>query len=304
VAAFVTRFALDQFRREQNLQVLYTAHGFHFHSMGSASRNSLFELLERKAANWTDYLIVMNREDLLAAKRKNLIGPDRLRFMPGIGLDRSRYSRSSVSESELARLNQELGINPSTPVLLMIAEFVQRKRHADAIRAFAKVDNPTARLLLAGTGPLFEPMKRLVASLGVADRVDFLGQRDDVPVLMKASRAVVLPSSQEGLPRSILEAMSMGVPVIGSRIRGTTELLEQGAGLLVDVGNIDQLTQAMRSLIDNIEAAASMGRVGLGQSEAHDLKHILRMHEALYDEALRRRTSTDTSAAVNSLVHM
>ena len=112
----------------------------------------------------------------------------------------------------------------------MVAEFVEHKRHADAIRAFAKVAHPRAKLLLAGTGSLHESMKKLSAKLGTTGRVHFLGQRSDVPVLMKACRALVLPSSREGLPRCILEAMSMGVPVIGSRIRGITELLERNAG--------------------------------------------------------------------------
>lgn len=291
VASFVTRFALDCLRRREKLQVVYTAHGFHFHSMGGCIRNRLFEVLERKAAVWTDFLVVINREDFKAATQKNLIRIDRLRFMPGIGVDRSLYSSSSVSESELNRLYKELGISAVAPVLLMVGEFRKRKRHADAIRAFSKVVHPQAQLVLAGSGPLFEPMKQLAVSLGVADRVHFLGLRDDVAALMKTSRAVILPSSQEGLPRCVLEALSMGVPVIGSRIRGTTELLECNAGLLVDLGNIDQLTQAMQAVIDDADAAVTMGRAGQRQSKAYDLTNILRMHEELYEEALELRQS-------------
>lgn len=289
VASFVTRFALDRLRYERNLKVIYTAHGFHFHPAGGIIRNSVFETLERKAAGWTDFLIVMNREDLRAVKEKALIPLDRLRFMPGIGVDCSHYSASSVSQEQLDHLHAELSIGAGTPVLLMLAEFVERKRHSDAIRAFAKVVDPRAQLVLAGSGPLLEPMKNLAAQLGVADRLHFLGSRNDVPVLMKASRAVILPSSQEGLPRSVLEALSMGVPVIGSRIRGTTELLEGNAGLLVDVGDIDKLAQAMQLVIDDAGAAAAMGEVGRERSERYDLAHILRMHEYLYEEALKLR---------------
>jgi glycosyltransferase involved in cell wall biosynthesis len=288
VASFVTRFALDRLRYERNLKLIYTAHGFHFHPAGGIIRNAVFEALERKAAGWTDYLIVMNREDLEAVRAKALIPLDRLRFMPGIGVDRSHYSASSVSQEQLDRLHAELGIGAGAPVLLMLAEFVERKRHADAIRAFSKVADPRAQLVLAGSGPLLEPMKKLAAQLGVADRLHFPGPRNDVPVLMKASRAVILPSSQEGLPRAILEALSMGVPVIGSRIRGTTELLERNAGLLVDVGDVDKLAQAMQSVIDDASAAAAMGEAGREQSARYDLAHILRMHEDLYKEALKR----------------
>src|SRR5262249_16932711 len=147
----------------------------------------------------------------------------------------------------------------------MPAEFVGRKRHADAIRAFSKVGHPRAHFVLAGSGPLLEPMKKLAAQLGVAERLHFLGSRNDVPVLMKASRAMILPSSQEGLPRCVLEAISMGVPVIGSRIRGTTELLERNAGLLIDVGDVDKLAEAMQLVIDDAGAAAAMGQAGRQQ---------------------------------------
>ena len=291
IASFVTRFALDKLRQEQDLRVVYTAHGFHFHPEGGAVRNKLYETLERKAATWTDFLIVMNQDDLRAVQEKALIPPHRLRFMPGIGIDRTHYSPSSVSQNELDRFRSELGIDGETPVLLMLAEFVERKRHADAIRAFSKVAPPQTRLVLAGVGPLLEPMKRLAAQLGIADRVHFLGSRNDVPVLMKASRALILPSSQEGLPRSILEALSMGVAVIGSRIRGTTDLLERNAGLLLKVGDIDGLAKAMHLVIHDAAATAAMGRAGREQSEQYDLSHILCMHEDLYHEVLEQRPS-------------
>jgi glycosyltransferase involved in cell wall biosynthesis len=300
VAAFVTRFALDRFRHEGDLQVLYTAHGLHFHPLGGFIGNKIFELLERRAAKWTDFMVVINREDLSAVKSKRLIRQEQLRFMPGIGIERSHYSHSSVSESDLNRLYRELGIDAATPVLLMVAEFVEHKRHADAIRAFSKIHHPCAKLVLAGSGPLLESMKRLSARLGTADRVHFLGQRADVAVLMKASRALVLPSSREGLPRCILEALSMGVPVIGSRIRGITELLERNAGCLVNVGDIAHLAQVMQMMVDDSVVAKEMGQAGKRQSAEYDLTRVLRMHEELYDEALTLRRSRNHDSATRS----
>jgi glycosyltransferase involved in cell wall biosynthesis len=298
IASFMTRLALNGLRHERNLKVVYTAHGFHFHPEGGALGNKIFETLERKAANWTDFLVVMNREDARSVQESGLIAPHRMRFMPGIGVDRGRYSSSSVSQKELDALYAELGISSETPLFLMLAEFVARKRHADAIRAFSKVPHPRARLLLGGGGPLLEGMKRLAAELGVADRLHFLGCRNDVPVLLKASRALILPSSQEGLPRSVLEALSMGVPVIGSRIRGTTELLERNAGLLVDVGDVEQLARAMQMVLDDPGAAAAMGQRGREQSEAYDLAHIIRMHDELYEEVLELGGSASAARTV------
>ncbi len=297
VAAFVTRFALEPVRQKNNLQVIYTAHGFHFHPVGGIVRNTLFGFLEQRAANWTDFLVVMNREDLKAAEQKHLVESDRLRFMPGIGVDRSRYSSSSVSEVEVQGLREELNLSVNTPVLLMVAEFTKRKHHADALRAFQRLADPKARLVCAGGGPLLESMRRLATGLGIGDRVHFLGIRHDVPVLMKAARALVLPSSQEGLPRCVMEALTMGIPVIGSRIRGTAELLERNAGLLVDVGAIDQLADAMRIVIEDGAAAMAMGQNGRIQSKAYDLRGILHMHEALYEEALELRRARNSKGS-------
>jgi glycosyltransferase involved in cell wall biosynthesis len=297
VAGFVTRLALDPLRHDQKLQVIYTAHGLHSHPRGGNLQNKLFEAIERHAAHRTDFLVVINREDLGTARSKGIIEADRLRYMPGIGVDRSHYSAASVSCSELNRLHAELGISNSDPILLMLAEFTANKRHADAIRAFSRIDHPRAHLLLAGTGPLFEAMNKLVARLGIADRVHFLGLRKDVPVLIKASRALLLPSGREGLPRCVLESLSMGVPVIGTRIRGTSELVEEGAGLLVEVGDVEQLARAMQLMIDDPSLATTMGQAGRRRSETYDQAHVLRLHETLYEEALELRRSEACKSA-------
>ena len=91
----------------------------------------------------------------------------------------------------------------------------------------------------------------------------------------------------------------MGVPVIGSRVRGTTELLERSAGLLVELGDIDQLAKVMQRMVDDRAAAEAMGRAGQRQSEEYDLSHILRMHEELYEEALTLRRSRNPNSAIS-----
>ena len=304
VAGFVTRLGLRCLKLDRRPQVFYTAHGFHFHSLGGIVRNYIFETIERSAAKWTNVLIVMNKDDFQAATAKNLIVASQLKFMPGIGVDRSRYSRSAVSQGELSKLLSELELGAATPILIMVAEFTGRKHHSDAIRAFSMVRRTDAHFVLAGNGPLLETMKLLVNTLGLSQRIHFLGNRDDIPCLMRASRAVILPSVQEGLPRCILEAMSMGVPAIGTRIRGTTDLLEQKAGLLVDVGNIRQLTAAMQLVLDDEEAARVMGNAGLEQSKQYDLLHILHMHQELYEEALGQRSTTQMGYRQHGLATM
>jgi len=133
---------------------------------------------------------------------------------------------------------------------------------------------------------LLDQMKQLATSLGIVDRVRFLGFRKDVPALVQSSVATLLPSEQEGLPRTVMESMCQGVPVIASCIRGVTDLLRDGRGLMVPVGDIPALTNAMAWVLDHPDEAQAMGERGRSVMAAYDLSHILELHEDLYDEAL------------------
>jgi glycosyltransferase involved in cell wall biosynthesis len=286
VAAFVTRYALRDLHRRGTLRVIYTAHGFHFYRGGPRLRGALFRNLEKLAGRWTDYLVVINREDEQAARRYGLVPPERVRYMPGIGVDTQYYAPDAVSEVQVGAVRRELGLSPGDRFFLVIAELTPGKRHTDVFQAFARLDRPGTLLALAGSGPQETSLRRLAASAGIADRVRFLGERRDVPALVRASCATVLASGREGLPRSVLESLSLGVPVIGSRIRGVADLLDGGCGILVQCRDVAGITGAMAHILDHPEEARAMGRRSRERMAAYDLRHILKLHEELYDEAL------------------
>lgn len=294
VAAFVTRYALKDIRHHLETSVIYTAHGFHFHPGGNPVKNAVFLNLEKLAGNWTDYLVTINHQDKQAAIANRLVPPDRCRYMPGIGVDLGYYNRDVVPDAAVAQVRAELGIAPDSQLLLSVAEFTPRKRHVDAIVAFAKLvrgaspseSRSDVRLAFAGSGPLMDSMQQLADRLGVADRIHFLGNRQDIPVLMKAASANILVSEQEGLPRSVLESLALGTPTIGTKIRGTQDLLADGCGLLVDVGDVDGLAAAMTVVLDRPEEAANMSKLGSERISTYNLDAIVRLHEQLYAEAV------------------
>jgi len=288
VAAFVTRLALRHLRLSGSPRVIYTAHGFHFYEGGPRIRGAVYRTLEQWAGRWTDFLVVINREDERAARRYGIVPPDSIRYMPGIGVDMKHFGGTAVSQADLLRVRKEMGLGPKQRIILMIAEFIARKRHCDALNALARLPHDQACLAFAGNGPLVDEMKELALKLGITDRVRFLGFRRDVPTLIKASTALLLPSEQEGLPRSVMEAMCQGIPVIGSRIRGMTDLLDDGRGLLVPVGAPEAIADAMAWVLDHPEDARAMGQRARESMGAYDLQNIIEMHEQLYDEALGR----------------
>lgn len=288
VAAFVTRYALKNLRGNKKPQVIYTSHGLNFYQGEIPVKNAIFLTLEKLAGQWTDYVVTMNREDEAAAKRYSLVPAERVRYMPGIGVDMQHYNLNAVSDAEVVQVRQELGLAANTQLFLSIAEFIPRKRHRDVLTAFAKLARPKAHLAFAGTGPLMQQMQQLAVALEVGERVHFLGFRQDIPTLIRASVATVLASDQEGLPRSIMESLCMEVPVIGTDIRGIRDLLQEDDGLLIQLGDVEGLAQAMAWILDHPAEAKAMGKRGRKLMATYDLQNILNLHEALYAEVLEQ----------------
>src|SRR5262249_42755784 len=123
VAAFLTRFALRSLQAAGAPQIIYTAHGFHFYRGCPSLRAAAFGMLEKLAGNWTDYLVVINREDEETAQRNGLVAPGRVRYMPGIGVDLHHYDPHAIAETELARVRAELDLAPRDRMFIMVAEF-------------------------------------------------------------------------------------------------------------------------------------------------------------------------------------
>ncbi|MCC0177756.1 glycosyltransferase family 4 protein [Waterburya agarophytonicola K14] len=283
IAAFVTRFALRNLTKPK---VVYTAHGFHFYRGGSPIKNAIFFNLEKLAGSWTDYLITINHEDATAAKKHNFLPEERIYYTRGIGVDTKRYASNRVSEADVMEVRQELNLGATDVLLLSIAEFTPRKRHQDLLNALAKLDNSQVHLALAGEGPLMEQMKELAQELNIDEQIHFLGFRKDIPTLIQAATAVLLVSQQEGLPRSIMEAMCLNTPVIGTNIRGTQDLLEDGCGLLVELGDTDDLARAMAHIVSDSDSAAAIAQKAQVKMVDYDIEQIIQEYSRIFDLAL------------------
>jgi glycosyltransferase involved in cell wall biosynthesis len=286
VAGFVVRLALRRVPSSRRPRVVYTAHGFHFHPRGRRWRNAAFLTLERIADRWTDDLIVINREDLDAARRYGLAAHGRLHYIPGIGVDVPEL-RTRCSPGDRLRMRRNLGLEPGDHLFAMVAELNTEKRHLDALLALKMLSRPTVHIAFAGTGPLRDALERRARRLGVDARVHWLGFTRDVPALLGASAGILLPSEREGLSRTILEALALGVPVIGTRIRGIRELIEDERGLLIEVGDVRELARAMEWLIENPSAAEEMSQRARGAVTGYSLDHVLEAHWDLYGASVK-----------------
>ena len=286
VAAFVTRYALNGLKNRGKLKVIYTAQGFHFYRGGKPLKNTMFLTLERLAGPWTDYLVVVNREDEEAAQRYGLVPAQKVRYIPGTGINVDRFNPNAIGEAEVLKVRQELGLCQDNSLFLSVGEFIPRKRPWDILKAFAQMGKPQAHLAFAGRGQILEEMQQLATDLGVQNQVHFLGMRSDIPTLMRASTATLLASEQEGLPNCVMESLCLEIPTIGTEIRGTRDLLEGGCGLLFKVGDVDGLARSMVWIMDHPEDGRIMAKRGRERVTEYGLPQIIKVYEALYAEAL------------------
>jgi L-malate glycosyltransferase len=171
----------------------------------------------------------------------------------GVALDRLRRPVDRA-------LRLQLCGGTDRPILLTTARLTPQKGVDVLLRA--AVHLPDVRSVIAGDGPERLRLEAEARSLGLGDRVLFLGERSDVPELLAASDVFVLSSFCEGLSLSVLEAMASAKPVVASAIRGTDELVVDGeSGLLVRPGDPEALAHAVRRVLDDSSLGARLARL-------------------------------------------
>lgn len=289
IAALITRYAAMRLPAERRPAVVYTAHGFHFHEGGRAVTNTAFLTAERLAGRWTDRLVVINDEDLSAARKHRIVPFGRLVRMPGIGIDTSWFSRAELGSDAVIEARRVAGLKRDVPLFVVIGEFNRNKRQADAIRALALMRDLGAQMALVGPGDT-RRLRALAIELGVIDRVYFMGLVKDVRPVIGDATALVLPSKREGLSRSIMEALALRVPVVASTARGNRELVGSDRGFVVSIGDVRGMARALDWLVENPDEADEMGRRGMERMiERYSLQNLIRLHEEMYRDVLRER---------------
>lgn len=144
------------------------------------------------------------------------------------------------------RIRKELGIPLNAKVILSVGEVNKNKNHKVGIEALAKLRYKNTYYVICGRGPLMEAHKELAQSLGVGDRVILTGYRTDVADFYKMADVFLFPSFREGLPVAVMEAMASGLPVVATRIRGSSDLVQQGD--LFEPTDVDGIAKAIETL--------------------------------------------------------
>lgn len=265
-------------RRNKDIKVIYTAHGFHFYK-GASWLNWLFYYpVEKWLSRYTDVLITINKEDYERAKRSFKAG--RIEYVPGVGVDVEKYG-SVVVDRKAKR--KELGLAEDDFVLVSTGELNDNKNHKTVIQAVHRLNNPSVKYLICGEGPLKNELLNLVQELGLEHQVMLLGYRTDIIEINHIADVFVFPSFREGLSVALMEAMACGLPVVCSDIRGNRDLIEDGkGGFLVEPKDVAGFAQSIKSLSENSALSKRMGQHNIVRVRDFNTSIVLRHMKDIY----------------------
>jgi len=217
---------------------------------------------------------------------------DKIFFMPN-GIDTFRFQFNQDARLQLRR---DLELSKSH-TWLAVGRFEEAKDYPNLLRAFKRVidERNDAILLIAGQGTLFEEIKGMAYTLGLTEKVRFLGVRRDVSKLMSAADAYVMSSAWEGLPMVLLEAAACELPIVATDVGGNSEIVLDGvSGYIVPPRDPEALAAAMLKMMSLSEdERKAMGQAGRAHIEAnYSLDHVVDRWEKLYIDLLRQKGYT------------
>lgn len=250
--------------------IVYTAHGFYFHEQMRPWLRRTHIALERWGARRHHHLFTQSEEDRQTAIAERIASPATVTCI-GNGVDVARFDPGRQPAEHLAALRGELRLRPGSPVVMTVARLVREKGLSEFVEAAAltRTRHPEAQFLIVGSALESDredyagELKRLAAARGLDRDLVFAGPRADVESLYALSKVHCLASWREGMPRSIIEAMVMGRPVVATDIRGSREEVVDGeTGFLVPLRDPAALADRFSRLLADPALATRMGQAG------------------------------------------
>lgn len=283
----VGRLAAKKFKETSGTKVIYFAHGFHFFKGAPAKNYLIYYNIEKFLSKYTDVLITLNHEDYKTASKK--FKKTQVEYVPGVGVDTDAIHSSQV---DTVAKKSELRLPQNKKIILNVSELIHRKNVQASLNAFAKANSDNAVMVICGKGVLLDELKSLCVELGIEDKVYFLGYRTDILDIYKISDMFLFTSYQEGLPVSIMQAMSTGLPIIASDIRGNNDLLmpysESASGdYLIAVDNIDGFTDKLNILLADEKLCKDLGEENYNNCKKYfDIKIVHDSMQKIYEKLL------------------
>lgn len=262
--------------------IIHTFHGFAFHDFQPRFVKGFYILLERLIARITHKLIAVSNDNIEKGLQ-NDIGIREKYLVIRSGIDVTRYKNSHVDVSEKRR---ELNIPNDEKIITTIGPFKPQKNLLDFVRVAKYVSdrNNYCRFLVIGDGKQRFQIESLINQLKLNSKVELLGWRRDIAQILAVSDVFVMTSLWEGLPRSILEAMCMGLPVVANAVDGVKEIINNTEnGFTVEPFMTQEMSECILDILSNADQAKEVGlKAKESITQEYDINYMVKQQEDLY----------------------
>ncbi|MDK2952422.1 MAG: hypothetical protein PWQ77_2087 [Kosmotogales bacterium] len=243
--------------------IFYTVHGF-------ITDNKLFYLIEKYLGrNNTDYMFTVSEEDYNYAIEKKFISPNRIKYIHGVGIDTEKYSFKEKDSDFRKKFYKDNLLTNDFSIIGYVGRIVREKGILDLLNAFEKIRKEfKVKLLLVGEALNTDrdkktkyEIKKIIDENNLDDYIIFTGEVNNVKDYLPLMDIFVLPSYREGMPVSLLEAMSMERACITTNTRGCREeIIDKYNGLIYNPGDVEELTEKLKFLLQNKELMREYGK--------------------------------------------
>ena len=251
----------------------------------------IYRLVQKRAIKYTDSVIFQNTDDKEYFEKYNLVPKDKSYLVASSGLDVSGFLSSVSNKESLSKLKEALGIKESDIIITLIARLVKDKGVVEFLKASKVLSElPHVKFLLVG--PSSSEGSQAVTERVISEYdnyVDYIGPSDNVSDLLSISDVFVLPTYyREGLPRILLEAGALGLPLITTDMPGCKDVVRHNwNGLLVPTRDSEALADSIKKLINNPELRKSMGEKNPKFiKENFDLSIVANAYDKIYQNLL------------------
>jgi glycosyltransferase involved in cell wall biosynthesis len=268
--------------------IVHTPHGHVFYGHFGPLLSRFFVIMERLTASITDRMVALTEAEGNDYNTLSVCNPDKMVTIHS-GVDIARYAAARVDIEEKKR---SLGLNPKELVVGTVGWLLPIKGPMYLLKAMAPIwqSYPDIKLVFVGKGDLEEKLRLKASLMGVSDKVEFLGWRDDIPEIMQLLDIFVLPSLNEGMGRVLVEAMAAGKAIVASNTGGIPDLIMHGHnGLLVPPGDSSRLAGAIIMLLKDTHRREEMGKNGKLLAVRYSVESMVNKIDNLYKTLLTQK---------------